>query len=151
MIKGPLCFLRDSKLDIVTTKRIFKLAEQEADRFGLAIGEVYNDCSSYIFNLTDGLNPPTPGLPVIEVFNDGRIAYLTIPSLEIFERINNLKELKEEISMKVRYVGDNGSIFSVLKDHVYECVGVEGSRFRVIDEEGEDYLYPISDFEIVDE
>ena len=151
MIKGPLCFLRDSKLDIVTTKRIFKLAELEADRLGLAIGDVYKDCSSYIFNLIDGLNPPTPGLPVIEVFNDGRIAYLTIPSLEIFERIKNWKEVKEDISMKVRYVGDSESIFSVLKGHLYKCIGVEEPRYRVIDEEGEDYLYPISDFEIADE
>ena len=53
--------------------------------------------------------------------------------------------------MKVRYVGDSGSIFSVLKGHLYKCIGVEGPRYRVIDEEGEDYLYPISDFEIVDE
>ena len=59
--------------------------------------------------------------------------------------------MKEDISMKVRYVGDSGSIFSVLKGHLYKCIGVEGPRYRVIDEEGEDYLYPISDFEIVDE
>lgn len=52
--------------------------------------------------------------------------------------------------MKVKYIGDKGSPFSVLKNHIYECLGIEYERYRIIDEEGEDYLYPISEFEIIE-
>lgn len=52
--------------------------------------------------------------------------------------------------MKVKYIGDNGSRFSVLKGKVYECLGREYDRYRIIDETGEDYLYPVEEFEIVE-
>lgn len=53
--------------------------------------------------------------------------------------------------MKVKYIGENGTPLSVLKGKMYECIGKEKSWLRVIDETGEDYLYPANDFEIVSE
>lgn len=53
--------------------------------------------------------------------------------------------------MKVKYIGDNGSPFSVIKGKIYECLGQEYERFRVVDETEEDYLYPIEEFEIIEE
>lgn len=53
--------------------------------------------------------------------------------------------------MKVKYIGDYSSPLELITGKTYECLGRERSRFRVIDETGEDYLYPISDFEIVEE
>ncbi len=53
--------------------------------------------------------------------------------------------------MKVRYIGDNGTSWSVLKGKVYECLGKERCRYRVIDETDEDYLYPADEFEVVEE
>ncbi len=53
--------------------------------------------------------------------------------------------------MKVKYIGENGSRFSVLKGKIYECIGKERDRYRVIDETDEDYLYPASEFEVIEE
>lgn len=54
--------------------------------------------------------------------------------------------------MIVRYIGNKGSKYSVLKGKTYKCLGEEnGYWYRVIDEEGEDYLYPKKDFEIVED
>ena len=54
--------------------------------------------------------------------------------------------------MKVRYIGNKGSNLSVIKGHIYQCLGEEnGYWYSVIDEEGEDYLYPKKDFEIVED
>ena len=53
--------------------------------------------------------------------------------------------------MKVKYIGENGSRFSVLNGKIYECIGKERDRDRVIDETDEDYLYPASEFEVIEE
>ena len=53
--------------------------------------------------------------------------------------------------MKVKYIGDHGTPLSVIKGKTYECLGKECDRYRVIDETGEDYLYPAEEFETVDE
>jgi hypothetical protein len=54
--------------------------------------------------------------------------------------------------MKVKYLGgENESPLALIKGKVYECLGKEHERFRVIDETNEDYLYPIKEFEIVEE
>lgn len=47
--------------------------------------------------------------------------------------------------MKLRYVGPD--MIDILDGHVYECLGVEldGKWYRVIDESGDDYLYPVSE------
>lgn len=54
-------------------------------------------------------------------------------------------------TMKVRYIGDNSSPLSLITGKIYTCIGQEYDRYRVIDETNEDYLYPIEDFEIVEE
>ncbi|MDY4066666.1 hypothetical protein [Bullifex sp.] len=63
-----------------------------------------------------------------------------------------MQEVTRGILMKVRYIGNKGSNLSVIKGHIYQCLGEEnGYWYRVIDEEGEDYLYPKKDFEIVED
>ena len=55
--------------------------------------------------------------------------------------------------MKVKYLKD-GSPLSCLKGKVYDVIAVEqglGECYRIIDESGEDYLYPASSFEIVEQ
>ena len=56
--------------------------------------------------------------------------------------------------MKLRYLGEsfyNG--FGLTKNKIYKCIGIEDNFFRIIDDEGEDYLYPISDelWEIIED
>ena len=55
--------------------------------------------------------------------------------------------------MKIKYIAE-GSPLSCIKGKLYELVAIEpgpgGDWFRVIDESGEDYLYPIAAFEIAD-
>ena len=48
--------------------------------------------------------------------------------------------------MKLKYTGEcfyDG--FGLTKNRVYKCIGIEDDFFRIIDDEEEDYLYPISD------
>ena len=52
--------------------------------------------------------------------------------------------------MKIKYIGNNSSPLSLINGKIYDCLGREYDRYRVIDETGEDYLYPVDDFEIVD-
>lgn len=59
--------------------------------------------------------------------------------------------------MKVKYLGNMQDPMSLMKGHIYECLGYEkswegGSTFaRIVDEEDEDYLYPAEWFEEVKE
>lgn len=45
--------------------------------------------------------------------------------------------------MKVRYIGETfgGEYLGLTNGKIYECIGIEYSMLRVIDDEGEDYLY----------
>ena len=56
--------------------------------------------------------------------------------------------------MKVKYIGDRNDPLSLMKGHVYECLGYEtswGQKFAIIiDEDDDDYIYPAEWFEIVD-
>lgn len=52
--------------------------------------------------------------------------------------------------MKVKYIGNKGSTLSVMKNKVYECLGMEKGWYRIIDETDEDYLYPPDDFVVVE-
>lgn len=52
--------------------------------------------------------------------------------------------------MKVRYIKDTIS-FCLTKNKVYEVLSVEKKWYRVIDDSGEDYLYPPENFETVEE
>lgn len=52
--------------------------------------------------------------------------------------------------MKVKYIGKNSSDLSLIANKEYECLGQEYDRYRVIDETGEDYLYPIEEFVVIE-
>ncbi len=51
--------------------------------------------------------------------------------------------------MKAKYIGRSEDPLSVIKGHVYECLGIEKGWYRIIDETGEDCLYPPDDFIII--
>lgn len=55
--------------------------------------------------------------------------------------------------MKLKYKGEsfyNG--FGLTKNRIYKCIGIEDEFFRIIDDEREDYLYPINfDWEIIED
>lgn len=51
--------------------------------------------------------------------------------------------------MKVKYIGKISNPLELVNGKIYECLGKEQDRYRVVDETGEDYLYPIEEFEIV--
>lgn len=52
--------------------------------------------------------------------------------------------------MKVRYLGKTE--FLVLTNYkVYDVISVEKDWYRIVDDSGEDYLYPSNYFEIVEE
>ena len=57
--------------------------------------------------------------------------------------IAQLEDNKEWIEVK------NGLAGSLTIGKVYEVLEIEGSDYRIVDDEGEDYLYPTSFFEIV--
>lgn len=52
--------------------------------------------------------------------------------------------------MKVKYIGNYYKV-SLIKGKVYEVQNIEGGSYRIVDESGEDYLFPASEFEIVEE
>ncbi len=53
--------------------------------------------------------------------------------------------------MKVRYIGKISDPMELISGKVYKCLGKEKDRYRVIDETNEDYLYPVEEFEIVED
>lgn len=52
--------------------------------------------------------------------------------------------------MKVKYIGEDSSPLALITGNVYECLGKESERYRVVDETGEDYLYSAILFEVVE-
>jgi hypothetical protein len=56
------------------------------------------------------------------------------------------KAERGEEEMKVRYKGTTfgGGVLGLTDGKTYECVGVEYDLLRIIDDEGEDYLYSAS-------
>ncbi len=52
--------------------------------------------------------------------------------------------------MKARYIGETVS-FSLTKDKTYEVLSVEKEWYRIVDDTGEDYLYPPKAFEIIED
>lgn len=52
--------------------------------------------------------------------------------------------------MKVKYIKDTVS-FCLTKGKQYEVLSVEKEWFRVVDDSGEDYLYPHEHFEVIEE
>ena len=53
--------------------------------------------------------------------------------------------------MLVKFIGDYSSILGVIKGKTYKCIGVYDVWYRVIDETDEDYLYPKTDFDVIDD
>lgn len=49
---------------------------------------------------------------------------------------------------KVRYIGKSSS--NLTNNNIYDCLGREYDTFRIIDDSGEDYLYPITEFELIE-
>ena len=51
--------------------------------------------------------------------------------------------------MKVRYIGETDDL-ALINNKVYKVLSVEKGWYRIIDNTGEDYLYPPEEFEIVE-
>lgn len=52
--------------------------------------------------------------------------------------------------MKVKYIGETDPT-ALIKDKIYKVLSEERDRYRIIDEEDEDYLYPKDAFEIIED
>ena len=50
--------------------------------------------------------------------------------------------------MKVRYKGESN--VSLTKNKIYDVIAIEKTWYRIVDETGEDYLFPPDEFEIVE-
>ena len=52
--------------------------------------------------------------------------------------------------LKIKYIGETD--FLVLTHNIiYDVISIEKEWYRIIDDSGEDYLYPPDEFEIVEE
>ena len=49
-----------------------------------------------------------------------------------------------------RFIGESDPVY-MINGKVYDVISIEEGWYRIIDEEGEDYLYPPELFEVVDE
>ena len=52
--------------------------------------------------------------------------------------------------MKVRFIGETDPIY-MINGKIYEVLSIENGWYRIIDEEGEDYLYPPELLQVVNE
>lgn len=52
--------------------------------------------------------------------------------------------------MKVKYVKETVSL-CLTKGKIYDVLATEKKWYRIVDDSGEDYLYPPENFEIVEE
>lgn len=52
--------------------------------------------------------------------------------------------------MKVKYIGET-SFLELTHNKIYEVISVEKKWYRIIDDSGEDYLYPPELFEVVEQ
>jgi hypothetical protein len=59
-------------------------------------------------------------------------------------------ESKKVSGLTVRFIGE-GSPMTLTHGAIYEVMAVEDDSYRIIDDTNEDYLYPISKFEIIQE
>lgn len=50
--------------------------------------------------------------------------------------------------LKVKYIGDSDPL-QLLNGNIYAVLSIENSWYRIVDETGEDYLYPPDLFQIV--
>ncbi len=52
--------------------------------------------------------------------------------------------------MKVKYTGETSFLIAT-KNKVYDVLAIEKGWYRIVDDSGEDYLYPPQMFEIVEQ
>lgn len=52
--------------------------------------------------------------------------------------------------MKIKYIGSKSDPMELIQGKIYECLSVEKGWYRIVDESGEDYLYPPEEFEVVE-
>ncbi len=69
--------------------------------------------------------------------------------VDVFDSEND-KYIKIESIGKIKYIGDSFGVDSLTDQNIYDCVGIEGEYIRVVDDSGEDYLYPINNPRPVD-
>ena len=46
--------------------------------------------------------------------------------------------------MTLKFIGPSFYVVGLTNGKMYECLGVEGAYFRIVDDSGEDYLYSIT-------
>lgn len=51
--------------------------------------------------------------------------------------------------MKVKWKGET-EFLVLTKDKIYEVIDIENDWYRIVDDSGDDYLYPPNKFEIVE-
>ena len=51
--------------------------------------------------------------------------------------------------MTVKYLGET-SFLELTHGAVYQVLSIEGGWFRIVDDSGEDYLYPPDEFQVID-
>ncbi|WP_277220535.1 hypothetical protein [Peptoniphilus vaginalis] len=51
--------------------------------------------------------------------------------------------------MKVKFIGESDPVY-MINGKFYDVISIEEGWYRIVDEEGEDYLYPPELFEVVD-
>ena len=52
--------------------------------------------------------------------------------------------------MKVKFIGETDPVY-MINGKAYDVISIENTWYRIVNEEGEDYLYPPELFEVVDE
>jgi hypothetical protein len=52
--------------------------------------------------------------------------------------------------MKVKYIKDTVSL-CLTKNKIYDVLTIQKGWYRVVDDSGEDYLYPPENFEIIEQ
>ena len=52
--------------------------------------------------------------------------------------------------MKIRFIGVTDPIY-MINGKIYDVISIENGWYRIIDEEGEDYLYPPELFEVIND
>ena len=52
------------------------------------------------------------------------------------------------LKMRVRWLGET-EFLCLTHGKIYEVLSIEKEWYRIVDESGEDYLYPPDDFEII--
>lgn len=55
---------------------------------------------------------------------------------------------KEGSKMKIKYICETD--VSLTNGQIYEVIAIEQTYYRIVDNTGEDYLYPPEEFEIVE-